>query len=78
MMVMMIVMMIMMVLIRAVMMIQFNSIQFNFYFDFVNIYMIEIHHWPANSTELIEASQWLQLIYISTFLYMSKLYIFCC
>ena len=28
-----------------------------FYFDFVNIYMIEIHHWPANGTELIEAGQ---------------------
>ena len=27
--------------------------------------MIEIQHWPANSTELIEAGQWLQLIYVS-------------
>ena len=44
----------------------FNSIQFNFYFDFVNIYMIEIHHWPANSKELIEAGQWLQLIHVSS------------
>ena len=25
--------------------------------------MIEIHHWPANSTELIEAGQWLRLIW---------------
>ena len=46
--------------------VQFNLIQFNFYFDFVNIYMIEIHHWLANSTELIEAGQWLQLIYVSS------------
>ena len=42
-----------------------NSIQFfqfNFYFDLVNIYVIviHVHHWPANSTELIEAGQWLQ------------------
>ena len=28
--------------------------------------MIEMHHWPANSTELIEAGQWLQLIYIAS------------
>ena len=28
--------------------------------------MIEIHHWPANSKELIEAGQWLQLIYVSS------------
>ena len=27
--------------------------------------MIEIHNWPANSIELIEAGQWLQLTYIS-------------
>ena len=45
---------------------EFNSIQFNFYFDFVNVYMIEIHHWPANSKELIEAGQWLQLIHVSS------------
>ena len=44
----------------------FNSIEFSFYFDFVNIYMIEIHHWPTNSKELIEAGQWLQLIYVSS------------
>ena len=47
--------------------IQFNStFQFNFYFDFVNVYMIEIHYWPASSTELIDAGQWLQLIYVSS------------
>ena len=28
--------------------------------------MTEIHHWPANSTELIEVCQWLQLIYVSS------------
>ena len=28
--------------------------------------MIEIYHWPANSKELIEAGQWLQLIYVSS------------
>ena len=44
----------------------FNSIQFSF--DFVNVYMIEIHHchWPANNTKLIEAGQWLQLMYVSS------------
>ena len=47
---------------------KFNSIQFNFYFDFVNVYMIEIHHWPANSKELIVAGQWLQLIYVSSYM----------
>ena len=41
---------------------QFNSIQF--YFDFVNVYMIEINHWLENSTKIIEAGQWLQLIYV--------------
>ena len=30
--------------------------------------MIEIHHWPANSTELIETGQGLQLMYIASWI----------
>ena len=40
---------------RSILLASLTAIQFNFYFDFVNIYMIEIHHWLANNTELIEA-----------------------
>ena len=47
-----------------------SSSSIQFYFDFVNVYMIEIHHWPANTTELIEAGQWLQLTIFKIILFL--------